>query len=69
MGGMCAEEWLVKSGYQAMPHCDHFGTGYTLVCWMEETGIWPKEKPTVHSANPVGRARMRAAIDRSWRPA
>jgi hypothetical protein len=60
------EQWLDEHSYQSMPHCDHFGTGYTLVCWMEETGHWPAEKPTVHSANPAGRAKMRAAIDRRF---
>jgi hypothetical protein len=66
MGGMDVSEWLAKSGMQSMPHCEHFGTGYTLVCWMEETGRWPANKPTVHSANPVGRARMQAAIDKFY---
>lgn len=61
MGGMSTEEWLVKSGMTAMPHCDHFGTGYTLVCWLEETRLWP-EAVNVHSANPVGRERMRQVI-------
>lgn len=62
MGGRTAEQWLVESNYTRMPNCDHFGTGYTLVCWMEETGHWPLYMPRVHSANPVGRARMSAAI-------
>ena len=66
MGGKTAEQWLVESNYTRMPHCEHVGTGYTLVCWMEETGHWPQEKPTVHSANPAGRFRMRQAIDREW---
>lgn len=47
-----------------MPHCDHVGTGYTLVLWMAEHGIWPTTKPVVHSMNPVGRDRMRGVIDR-----
>lgn len=64
--GMCAEEWLEKHQYKSMPNCEHFGTGYQLVCWMEEFGIWPKERPTVHSANPVGRAKMEVAIRREW---
>lgn len=64
--GESAEEWLLKHGGMAMPNCEHFGTGYTLVCWMEETGHWPDEKPAVHSANPVGAARMRRAIDRRF---
>lgn len=67
MGGRSAEQWLAETNYQAMPHCEHFGTGYTLVCWMEETGHWPMEKPTVHSANPAGRFKMQAAIARHYR--
>jgi hypothetical protein len=43
--------------------CD---TGYMLVCWMEETGKWPWNKPTVHSANPAGRSKMLAAIERHY---
>lgn len=66
MGGKTAEQWLVESNYTRMPNCEHFGTGYTLVCWMEETGHWPQEKPTVHSANPAGRARMQQAIEHSF---
>lgn len=64
--GMTPEEWLVKNDLKSMPNCEHFGTGYTVVCWMEETGIWPEHKPTVHSANPVGRARMQQVIDRKY---
>lgn len=66
MGGKTPEQWLVETNYQAMPHCEHFGTGYTLVCWMEETGHWPIEKPNVHSANPAGRQKMQAAIARRY---
>jgi len=66
MGGRSAEQWLVESEMTQMPNCEHFGTGYTLVCWMEETGHWPAEKPTVHSRNPAGRAKMQAAIDRRY---
>lgn len=36
--------------------CNHDGT--YLVRWMVETGCWPKQKPTVHSDNPVGHGRM-----------
>lgn len=54
--------------YENIPNCDHIGTGYTLVCWMEETGHWPREKPTVHSANPAGRQKMIAAINHAWKP-
>lgn len=66
MAGRSPEQWLVESNYTRMPNCEHFGTGYTLVCWMEETGVWPIKRPTVHSANPAGAARMRQAIDHSW---
>jgi len=66
MGGNTVEQWLEKFAFRSMPNCDHFGTGYTLVCWMEETGNWPKEKPKVHSANPVGRAKMEVAINRHF---
>lgn len=63
---MSPEEWLIEHSMQSMPHCDHFGTGYTVVCWMEETGKWPMEKPTVHSANPVGRSKMLTTIERYY---
>jgi hypothetical protein len=59
--------WVCAHAGQAAPNCPHVGTGYDVVCWMEEHGIWPKTKPRVHSANPVGAARMRQAIDRIWR--
>jgi len=67
--GAC-EACLAAWDYQqdSMPHCDHVGTGYTLVCWMEETGLWPQTPPAVHSANPVGRARMQQVIALKWRP-
>lgn len=68
LGGKSPEQWLEETAYQSMPHCDHFGTGYTLVCWMEEHGVWPRQKPTVHSRNPVGRARMQQVIEKAWHP-
>jgi hypothetical protein len=39
-------------------------TGYDLVLWMVENGRWPRQKPVVHSANPVGAAIMRSMIDK-----
>ena len=39
-------------------------TGYDLCKWMAQTGNWPKKKPNVHSANPVGAQRMRGVISR-----
>lgn len=41
-------------------------TGYDLCKWMAEHDCWPVNKPTVHSANPVGRVNMQAVIDRYW---
>lgn len=46
--------------------CPHYEDGTKLVQWMIETGNWSQEKPVVHSANPVGRERMRALIERYW---
>jgi hypothetical protein len=43
-------------------------SGYDLVKWMGETGNWPRQKPLVHSMNPVGAAAMRTYIDRYWTP-
>lgn len=64
MGGKTWEEWLENSQGQSMPHCSHVGTGYDLCLWMAEYGHWPTHRPLVHSANPVGRDRMRGVIDR-----
>ncbi|MBK9497062.1 MAG: hypothetical protein IPO08_21625 [Xanthomonadales bacterium] len=60
-------ELLRNEGCASYCSCPHNGTGYELVCWMEETGHWPKSQPVVHSANPVGAARMRLAIERETR--
>ena len=64
LGGKSAEQWLVETQYKSMPNCEHFGTGYTLICWMEETGHWSRHAPTLHTANPVGRVNMARAIMR-----
>jgi hypothetical protein len=61
-----AKKWLETHDYQSMPHCEHVGTGYTLVCWMEENNCWPAEMPIVHSANPIGCAKMKAVIERKF---
>lgn len=66
LAGRTPDEWLEDHEYQAMPNCDHFGSGYTVVCWMEENDVWPMIKPVVHSANPVGATRMRRVIDAKW---
>jgi hypothetical protein len=65
MGGLSTEEWLETHDWD-MPTCEHLGTGYTLCVWMAETGHWPKQKPTVHSMNHKGSARMQEIIDRSF---
>jgi NAD+-processing family protein with receiver domain len=62
MDGMDVDEWLEAHHFRTMPHCKHVGTGYDLCVWMAQTGYWPKEKPTVHSANRVGRRRMNGVI-------
>lgn len=66
LGGKTADEWLMDHDMKSMPNCDHFGTGYTFVCWMEENNMWPDKKPRVHSANPAGRRRMELAIERHY---
>lgn len=42
-------------------------TGYDVVCWMEAHNVWPRDGVHVHSMNPSGAARMRAAIARRSR--
>lgn len=41
-------------------------TGYAVVKWMEENNVWPSKGVRVHSMNPVGRARMEAAINKHY---
>ena len=41
-------------------------TGYSVVCWMEENGVWPSRGVRVHSMNPAGKARMLQAIERKY---
>lgn len=38
------------------------GTGYDVVCWMEEHNVWPVNGTRVHSQNPAGRQRMEQVI-------
>jgi hypothetical protein len=47
--------------------CACHETGYDLAVWMAETGRWPKYKPASHSANPVGKQRILAVVERYWR--
>ena len=47
--------------------CAHLVTGYDLVRWMAQAGVWPRFKPAVHSTNSAGgAAMMRASIERHW---
>jgi len=60
---------LIKTGRVQKASLDHdlgagLKTGYDLCLWMANNGKWPKEKPTVHSSNPVGREAMQFVIDR-----
>ena len=68
----CHHVWevvaLIKAGEVRRLSLDHdLGdgekTGYHLVLWMIENNRWPREKPVVHSANPVGAMAMRQLID------
>lgn len=76
----CHHVWeviaLIKAGEVRKLSLDHdLGdgekTGYHLCLWMIENNRWPTEKPTVHSANPVGAHYMRLMIDqwygKSWK--
>ena len=55
-------------GFDIPTHCVHNGTGYDVVCWLEEkvandlTCNIPAEI-RVHSDNPVGRKRMELGIN------
>lgn len=37
-------------------------TGYDVVCWMEQHGVYPPGGVTVHSLNPSGKQRMENAL-------
>lgn len=58
---------LLQSGRVTAASLDHdLGTqktGYDVVLWMEEHGVWPVDGVAVHSANFVAARRMRQAID------
>lgn len=38
-------------------------SGYDLIVWMAKNDIWPKNKPLVHTGNPVARISMQALIN------
>jgi hypothetical protein len=62
------EDYDCEDGCSCDCHYRMTPTGYDLVKWCAENDIWSVYKPTVHSANPVGRANMQAVIDRYWHP-
>jgi len=39
-------------------------SGYDFLKWIHENGYWPKNKPKVHSANPVAQQTMKGFIGR-----
>lgn len=41
----------------------HEKTGYDVVCWLEENGIYPVDGIKVHSMNPIGRKNMLKGIE------
>jgi hypothetical protein len=63
---------LLRTGEVTYASLDHDlglqegNSGYAVVCWMEENGIWPKDGVDVHSMNVVGRKRMEAVIERAY---
>lgn len=40
-------------------HTKEAPTGYDFLKWIHENNYWPTYPPMVHSANPIGAARMR----------
>src|SRR3989338_6021316 len=40
--------------------------GGDLAKWMARTNFWPRRKPRVHSAHPVGAGKIRSIIERKW---
>jgi hypothetical protein len=47
---------------QTLGKNDNEPTGYTVVCWMEEHNVWPREGVKCHSMNPSGRQRIEIVI-------
>lgn len=47
---------------QTIGYADGEKTGYDVVRWMDEHGVWPPEGVQVHSANPTGRLRMEQVV-------
>ncbi len=58
-GGPDAIHWTSGT---CLRDCRCHKTGYDAVSWMQNTGLFPPKRPTVHSMNPVGRQRMEQVI-------
>lgn len=66
MEGKTVESWLLENNGTSMPNCEHFGTGYTVLLWIEEQVIFNTYIPPIifiHTANPSARIKMLAAVD------
>lgn len=61
--GACPD-CLEKDG--SIIHCEHVPDGRSFIQWMIDTGIWPVNKPKVHSMNPDYRPVMEALIESHW---
>ena len=46
--------------------CKHVPNGMAFVKWMKRTGVWPVNKPKVHSANGDKAPKMRDEIERHF---
>lgn len=61
------EDQMVRGGYYGEIYEDGLKSGYDVVVWLEQhPDFWPPVYVHVHSANPVGRARMLQVIDRHY---
>ncbi len=70
---------ILKTGEVSFASLDHdlnddhylgeFGdeqTGYDVLCWMEENGVWPEGGVSVHTMNPSGRIKMEQAVKKFY---
>lgn len=64
---LCEEEGVTGLLLGACSAHDR-GDGLQVVDWMIRTGVWPRTKPVVHSANAERAAIMRDRIEAYWRP-
>jgi hypothetical protein len=46
--------------------CRHKMNGLQLLEWMRGAGVWPRQKPSVHSLSEKGRPAMVAFIEQHW---